>query len=60
MEAGTASPTSSGALIAMLTDTPADLSSVIQDLWVFLPEPLRAAAQRRTLSKFWKPGGPRA
>ncbi len=42
----------------VLTDAPADLRNVVQDLRAFLLEPLHAAGQERPFSKFWKPGGP--
>jgi hypothetical protein len=41
-----------------LADKALELSKVVQDLRVFLLEPLHTAAQKRTLSKSWKPGGP--
>ncbi len=41
-----------------LTDAPADLSSVVHDLRIFLLEPLQAAGQKKTFSKSRKPGGP--
>ncbi len=41
-----------------LVDAPADLLSIVGGLRAFLLEPLRAAAQKKTLSKSWKPGGP--
>ncbi len=42
----------------VLTDAPADLHRVVQDLRAFLPEPLHAAGKERPFSKLWKPGGP--
>ena len=41
-----------------LVDMPADLLSIVAELRAFLLEPLQAVAQRQTLSKSWKPGGP--
>lgn len=41
-----------------LADKALELSKVVQDLRVFLLEPSHTAAQKRTLSKSWKPGGP--
>ncbi len=42
----------------VLTDAPADLHSVIQDLRTFLLEPLQAAGQDKSSAKRWEPGGP--
>ncbi len=41
-----------------LTDAPADLSRVVQDLRVFLLAPLQAASGKRPFPQSWKPGGP--
>lgn len=42
----------------VLTDAPADLHSVVQDLRAFLLEPLHATGKGSPFSKSWKPGGP--
>jgi len=42
----------------MLTDVPADLSSVVHDLREFLLTPLQAASAKRVFPQSWKPGGP--
>jgi len=40
-----------------LPDASPDLAGVVHDLRAFLLEPLRAAAEGRTLAKSWPPGG---
>jgi hypothetical protein len=41
-----------------LTDAPADLLSVVQDLRAFLLKSLHAAGEEGHFSKHWEPGGP--